>query len=177
MGKGLQVQLQVILRVAQKGGGDEGDLLEVTTPSAWQWWSRLWDVLLGQKGERKKGMETESLPGTFLKKRTQEGVLDRRLSHRTHEGKNERHPQHVAWRMMKSAPSASLYSPSPYHWLHWLWFGYQPNRETSAEESLVVNLFVRTISQNSGPVSPQITSSARREAIILTRRSVPRQRR
>lgn len=36
MGKGLRVQLQVTLRVAQKGGGDEGELLEVTTLSAWQ---------------------------------------------------------------------------------------------------------------------------------------------
>lgn len=36
MGKGLRVQLQVTLRVAQMGGGDEGELLEVTTPSAWQ---------------------------------------------------------------------------------------------------------------------------------------------
>lgn len=82
MGKGLRVQLQVTLRVAQKGGGDGVNLLKVTTPSAWQWWRRLWDVLLGQRGKNKKGMETKSLPGTFFKW-TQGRMLDVRLSHST----------------------------------------------------------------------------------------------
>lgn len=98
MGKGLWVQLQVILRVAQKGGGDEADLLEVMTPSAWQWWRRLGDVSLGERGKKKKGMETGSLPGTILNKHksTRVKMLDLRLSHSTREKKNKLHPRHAS---------------------------------------------------------------------------------